>query len=106
MHSLNRNHRDYLLRATESMLAAWLHPILAFLCLELGSHKNHSDMETFPRGHFVKQCYFCWQNSRCFVLVNLLQFVIYLTQMPGINKEKKIIIFAEMSCLLEESWSC
>lgn len=48
MHSLNRNHRDYLLRATESMLAAWLHPILAFLCLELGSHKNHSDMETFP----------------------------------------------------------
>lgn len=107
VHSLSRNHRAYLLRARESVLAEWFRPILAFLCLELGAHKNHSDMEMFLRGNFVKQCYFYWQNSRCFVLVHLLQFLIYLTQMPGIiNKEKKIILFAEMSFLLEESWSC
>lgn len=109
MHSLNRNHRAYLLRDRESILAEWFHPILAFLCLELGAHNNHSDMVMFLRGNFVKQCYFCCQNSRCslgFVLVHLLQFLIYLTQMPGINEEKKIILFAEMSCLLEESSSC
>lgn len=106
VHSLSRNHRAYLLRARESILAEWFHPILAFLCLELGAHKNHCDMEMFLRGNFAKQCYFCWQNSRRFVLVHLLQFLIYLTQMPGINKGRKIILFSEMSCLLEESWSC
>lgn len=84
VHSLSRNHRAYLLRARESVLAEWFCPILAFLRLELGAHKNHSDMEMFLRGNFVKQCYFYWQNSRCFVLVHLLQFLIYLTQMPGI----------------------
>lgn len=63
-------------------------------------------MVTFLRDNFVKQYYFCWQNSRhshSFVLVHLLQFMLYLIQMPGINEEKKIliIIFAKMSCLLE-----
>lgn len=61
-------------------------------------------MVMFLRDKFVKQYYFCWQNSRHsrnFVLVHLLQFMIYLTQMPGINVEDKIIPFAEMNCLLE-----
>lgn len=86
-------------------LAERFHPILAFLCLELRAHKSHSDMAMFLRSNFVKQCYFCWQNSRCslgFVLFHLLQFLIYFTQMLGINKEKKIVSFAEMSCLSEE----
>lgn len=70
-------------------LAGWFHPILAFLCLELRAHKSHSDM--FLRGNFVKQSYFCWQNSRCslgFVLFHLLQFLIYFTQMLGIKRRK------------------
>lgn len=109
VHSLSRNHRAYLLRDRESILAEWFHPILAFLCLELGAQKTRRDVVVFLRGNFVKQCYFCWQNCRCslgFVLVHLLQFLIYLTEMPGINKEKKITHFSEMSCLLEESSVC
>ena len=60
-------------------------------------------MVMFLRHNFVKQ-YYCWRNSRhshSFVLVHLLQFMICLTQMPGVNEEKKIILFAEMSCPLE-----
>lgn len=111
MCTLNRNHRVYLLSVRESA-PGWVVSsnigILMFrvYCSELGTHKNRNSMVIFLRDNFVKQYYFCWQNSRhsrSFVLVHLLQFMIYLIQMPGINEEKKILIFifARMSCLIE-----
>lgn len=94
----NTNQRAYLLSVGESKLGCVVQSnigfhMFGFYCSEIGTSKNCNDLVTFSRDNTVKQYYF-WQNSmlsHSYVLVNLLQFLTYLSQMPEISEQNKII---------------
>lgn len=74
----------------------WL-SCVGFYCSELGTSKYCNYLVASSRDNIVKQYYF-WQNSRLshsYALVNLLQFLTYLSQMPGISEENKINFLLE-----------
>lgn len=98
----NTNQRAYLLSVGESKLGCVVQSnigfhMFGFYCSEIGTSKNCNDLVTFSRDNTVKQYYF-WQNSmlsHSYVLVNLLQFLTYLSQMPEISEQNKIIFLLE-----------